>query len=394
MPKNRPSQQKRNEAKYAELAQSRNEMELQKHENAKAVADNDDLDFGAKIDQLAKIRGWFSGSTTTLDQYLVGTLTLAQTVDNIGKPIDEAYSTADFGRQYFEQESCARTQRGFYTPEKALELWGPEEEYPEPQGELDPAKSTEAQLWQLWLSILHASKRIPYSDEEQQQKLVDLVKAFKARPNPPPPEPMTVPLKRSWIWESDKLWTDLLVLGISVSETFNDVCGCGAAWLWAEQRACENLFAFMARLTSNGIDLSRIGVSCVTALERNPSPGYRPFPAPPVSEVLSYDVTCAALWTIMAGKEVFGKYPDTRDERDIQVVDKIIALRDNDLPWNRSLKKYKGRARWETARKEFARRRFEEESSNKDLSVDARELAAKAAQAIVPLIWLNGQKAE
>ncbi|KAM0499154.1 hypothetical protein ACHAP8_005865 [Fusarium lateritium] len=382
MPKNRPSQQKRNEAKYVGLAQSRREMELEKHETAKGIADNDKLDFGARIDQLAKVRGWFSGSTTILDQYLNGSLTVAETVDIIANPIDESYSTADFGRQYFEQEACARTQRGFHSPEKALELWGPEEEYPEPHGDFDPEKSTEAQLWQLWLSILHASKRIPFSHETQQQKLVDLVKAFKARPNPPSPEPMTIPLKRSWIWQSDKLWTDLLVLGISVSETFNDVCGCGAGWLWAEQRACENLFAFMARLTSHGIDISRIGVSCVAALERTPSPGYRPFPAPPIDE------------TIIAGKEVFDKYSDTRDERDIEVVDRIIALRDHDLPWNRSLKKYKGRARWETARKEFARRRFEEESRNEGLSVDARELAAKAAQAMVPLIWLHGQKAE
>jgi hypothetical protein len=394
MPKNRPSQEKRNKAKYAEAVQSRRERELHEHETAKAIADKDELDFRTKIDQLAKFRRWFSGDTPILNQFLEGTLTVAETVDIIAKPIDEAYSTADFGHQYLEQERCARTQRGFHSPEKALELWGPEEDYSEPEEELDPSKSTEAQLWQLWFSILHAAKRIPFADKAQQEKLVDLVKAFKARPNPPLPEPMTIPLKRSWIWQSDKLWTDLSVLGISVSETFNDVCGCGAGWLWPEQRACENLFAFMARLTSNGIDLSRIGVSCVDALERTPSPGYRPFPAPPISEILSYDVTCAALWTIMAGKEVYSGYPNTRDERDIQVVDRIIGLRDNKLPWNRSLKKYKGRARWETARKEFTRRRFEEESRNNDLSSEVRELAAKAAQAMVPLIWLHGQKAD
>jgi hypothetical protein len=102
-------------------------------------------------------------------------------------------------------------------------------------------------------------------------------------------------------------------------------------------------------------------------------------------------VTCAALWTIIAGKEVYSRYPDTRDERDIQVVDRIIGLRDNELPLNRSLKKYKGRARWETARKEFARRRFEEESRNDDLSPQVRELAAKAADAMVPFISFQEQ---
>ncbi|KAI6764999.1 hypothetical protein HG531_012098 [Fusarium graminearum] len=394
MPKNRPSQQKRNQAKYDEWAKERRERDLREHETAKAVADDDKLEFGSKIDEFAIIRKWFSGDTPTLDQYLGGSLTISETVNIIANPIDASYTSADFGRKYYEEEMCARTQRGFHSPEKALELWGPEEDYPEPQEEWDPSKSTESQLWDLWFSVFHAAKRIPFTDEAQQQKLVDLVKALKARPNPPPPEPMTIPLKRSWIWESGALWTDLTVLGISVSETFNDVCGCGAGWLWPEQRACENLYAFMARLTSSGINLARIGVSCVNALEQTPFPGYRTFPTPPISGVLSYDVTCAALWTIIAGKEVYSVYPDTRDERDIQVVDRIIGLRDNKLPWKRSLNKYKGRARWETARKEFARRRFEEESRNEDLSVQVRELAAKAAQAMVPLIWLQGQRVD
>ncbi|CZS86122.1 unnamed protein product [Fusarium graminearum] len=394
MPKNRPSQQKRNDAKHEEWAKERRERELHEHETAKTVADDDKLEFGAKINELAKIRKWFTSETPILDQYLGGSLILAETVDIVAKPIDASYSSADFGRKYYEEEMCARTQRGFHSPERALELWGPEEDYPEPQEEWDASKSTESQLWKLWLSILHAAKRIPFTDETQQEKLVDLVKAFKERPNPPPPESMTIPLKRSWIWESGTLWTDLTVLGISVSETFNDVCGCGAGWLWPEQRACENLYAFLARLTSSGINLARIGVSCVNALEQTPFPGYRTFPTPPIREVLSYDVTCAALWTIIAGKEVYSVYPDTRDERDIQVVDRIIGLRDNKLPWKRSLNKYKGRARWETARKEFARRRFEEESRNEDLSVQVRELAAKAAQAMVPLIWLQGQKVD
>jgi hypothetical protein len=318
---------------------------LEEHETAQVAADDDTLSLGAKIDQLAKIRGWFSADTPIINRYLEGKLTVAGTVDLIAKPIDEAYSTADFGRQYFEQERCAKGQRQFHSPEKALELWGPEENYPEPQEEWDPSKSTEQQLWDLWFSILHAAKRIPFADEAQHEKLVDLVQAFKARPNPPPPEPITIPLKRSWIWESDTLWADLAVLGIAVSETFNDVCGCGAGWLWPEQRACENLFAFMARLTASGIDLSRIGISCTAALERTPTPGPRSFPEPPITEILGYEVTCAALWTIIAGKEVYSRYPDTRDERDIQVVDRIIGLRDNELPWNRSLKKYKGRAR-------------------------------------------------
>lgn len=391
MPKNRPSQQKRNEAKYAALAKTRKEQEMRENDAAQAIADDVTLTLEAKIDRLAQTRGWFSGETPTLDRYMEGKVTLTETVDIIARPIEEAYSTADFGRQYFEQERCARNQRQFHSPEKALEMWGPEENYPEPQVEWDPSKSTEQLLWDIWFSVLHSAKRIPFTEEEQHKKLVDLVKTLKRRPNPPPPEPMTVPLKRSWIWESTKIWTDMSVLGISVSEVFNDACGCGAGWLWPEQRANENLFAFLARLTaSKTADLSRIGISCVVALERNPSPGPRHFQAPPIIEVLSHEVTCAALWTIIAGKEVYGRYLNTRDKRDIEVVDRIVDLRGNELPWNRSSKRYKGRARWETARKEFARRRFEQESKNEDLTPQVRESATRAANAMVSLIWLPG----
>lgn len=389
MPKNRPSQQRRNEAKYAEIAKAR---ELKEHNRAKAVADDDTLDFATKIDRLGEIRHWFSAETPTLDEYMRGELTVAETVDILAKPIDEAYSTADFGRQYFEQERVARTQRQYHSPEKALEEWGAEEEYPEPTKEWDPSKSTEQLLWDLWFSILHEAKKIAFTDEAQHGRLINLVQGFKDHPNPPPPVPMTIPLKRSWIWESDAIWTDLAVLGISVSEVFNDACGCGAGWLWPEQQANENLSYFMARLTASGTaNLYSKGICCVSMLERTPSAGSRHFPKPPLVEVLSHEVTCAALWTIVAGREVFSKYADTRDERDIEVLHRIIGLRGDDLPWNRSRRKFKGRARWETARKEFTRRRFEEESKNEELTPAVRDLAAKAAEAMVPLLWLTGE---
>ncbi|KAJ4256232.1 hypothetical protein NW762_009311 [Fusarium torreyae] len=384
MPKNRPSQKKRNEAKYARI---RTERAIRENDTAKRVVDDDSLDFAAKIDRLAEVRRWFSADTTIINQYMLGELTTAETVVILAAPIDKAYSSADFGRQYHEQERIARIQRKYHSPEKAIEMWGPEQNFPEPQAEYDPSKSTEMLLWDLWYAILHAAKRITFTDEIQHQKLVSLVKALKARPNPPIPEPMTIPLRRSWIWGSGTVWSDLIVLGISVAEVSNDTCGCGAGWLWPEQRAWENLCSFMARLTAGGVvDLHNSGVQSVVALEQTPSPGSLRIPPPPAIEISSHKVTSAALWTIIAGKEVYREFPDARDERDIQVVDKIMGLRDDQLPWRRSLKKYKGRARWETARKEFARRRFEVESQNEELSLEVRQLAAKAAKAMTSFV--------
>lgn len=389
MPKTRPSKEKRDQAKAEETRIRRIERETKENDRAETVADDDALNLAAKIDRLAEIRNWFCAETTVVDQYMAGDLSRAETVDILATPIDEAYSTANAGTAYFRQERTARLQRKYHSPEKALELWGPEQDWPEPENERDHSENAEMLLWNLWYSILHTAKKIHFTDEARQEKLVDLVRALKARPDPPEPVPMTIHLKRDWVWQLGTVWSDLIILGASIAEVRNDSCGCGAGWSWPEQQAEQNLNAFYARLTASGVANIHVqGEICaVDALEKAPTPWYRRVSPPPDHEILSHYITCAALWTIIAGKEVYAKYPHTRDERDIEVVDRILELRDNELPWNRSRKKYKGRARWETARREFARRRFEAESNNEDLSPEVRDLAGRAAKAMSDIVW-------
>ncbi|EWG55405.1 hypothetical protein FVEG_13412 [Fusarium verticillioides 7600] len=389
MPKNRPSKEKRDQAKTEERRVRRIEKETKENDRVKAIAGDDTLDFAAKIDCLAEIRNWFCADTTIVDQYMSDELSTASAVDILAKPIDEAYSTANAGTEYFRQERVARIQRKYHSPENALQLWGHEQDWPEPDNERDHSENAEMLLWNLWYAILHTAKKIHFSDEARQRKVVDLVRAFKARPNPPEPVPMTIPLKRNWVWELGTVWSDLIILGASIAEMRNDSCGCGAGWTWPEQQAEQNLNAFYARLTASGVANIHVqGEICaVDALERVPTPWYRRVSPPPDHEILSHYVTCAALWTIIAGKAVYARYPHTRDERDIEVVDRILELKGNELPWNRSRKKYKGRARWETARREFARRRFEAECQNKELSLDVRELAGRAAKAMDGIVW-------
>ncbi|KAJ4328782.1 hypothetical protein N0V84_000787 [Fusarium piperis] len=385
MPKNRPSKAKRDANKYGKLHKER---ERREQEAAEKVVNDKSLDFPAKIDRLAKARRWFTADTTIIDKYMSDELSIAETVEILAKPVDEAYSSADFGRQWHRQEMIARGQRKYHSPEKALEMWGPEQDWPEPETEWDASKCTEMLLWDLWYSILHTAKRIPYTDDSRHDKLVELVRAFKVRPNPPLPVPMTTPLKREWIWESGKLWTDLTVLGISVAEVSNDSPGCGAGWLWPELRAWENVNAFMARLTARHITaLQNYGYWALgDAIERSLTPGYRrTYPASD-NEILSHRVITASLWVTIAGDQVFADYPKIRDKRDIEVVDRILDLRDDKLPWARSRKKYKGRARWETAQSEFTRRRFEVESQNESLPLEARGMASKAAKAMIPFV--------
>lgn len=386
MPKNRPSKAKRDAAKYGRLHEQREKRE---YEAAKQVVDDESLDFPAKIDHLATVRRWFTADTTIIDKYMAGQLSTTETVEMLAKPVDEAYSSADFGRQWHKQEMIARGQRKYHSPEKALKMWGPEEYWPEPETEFDASQSTEMLLWDLWYSILHAAKRIPYTDNPRHERLVELVRAFKARPNPPPPVPMTIPLKREWIWESGKLWTDLTVLGISVAEVSNDSPGCGAGWLWPELRAWENVNAFLARLTASHLmTFQSLGLWALTdATERSLSLRYRRTCPPSDNEILSHRVILASLWVTIAGEQVFAEYyPKIRDQRDVEVVDRILDLRDDKLPWTRSRKKHKGRARWETARREFVRRRFEVESHDETLPLETREMASRAAKAMIPFV--------
>ncbi|KAF5684514.1 hypothetical protein FCIRC_3857 [Fusarium circinatum] len=291
MPKNRPSKAKRDQAKTEERRVGRIEKETKENDRAKLVADDDTFDFAAKVDRLAEIRNWFCADTTVVDHYMSNELSTNEAVDILAKPIDEAYSTANAGTEYFRQERVARIQRKYHGTQKALELWGPEQDWSEPENEQDHSENAEMLLWNLWYSILHTAKKIHFTDEAQQEKLVDLVRAFKARPNPPDPVPMTIPLKRK--------------------------------------------------------------------LEKAPTPWYRRVSPPPDNEILSHYVTCASLWTIIAGKQVYA----------------------------RSRKRYKGRARWETARREFARRRFEAESQNEELSLEVRELAGRAAKTMNGIVW-------
>ncbi|RYO84735.1 hypothetical protein DL762_005516 [Monosporascus cannonballus] len=152
----------------------------------------------------------------------------------------------------------ARDQRSYHSLEMALEIQlllliltlGAEEDFPEPNGDVTDSPSTELQLWEFWYGVLHAARRIPWADEGRQNKLV---RALKARPDPAPPSPMTMPLNRNWILETGTAWSDLVMLGPSACETWNTGCGCGVGWTLPEQQVSANVNAFAARLTASGL---------------------------------------------------------------------------------------------------------------------------------------------
>ncbi|KAI1661187.1 hypothetical protein F4813DRAFT_346713 [Daldinia decipiens] len=364
---------------------------LEEAEKVEAIVQDDTLDEPAKIDAIAEVRNWFSGSTETIDAFLAGDIDTETAVTKLAVPIEKAYSTADYGRAYYHAEMTARSQRPVYSPEKALELWGPEEDWPEPslpanenenETETESTEgSTEGHLWSLWYAILHAAKRIPWTDTVEQERLLALVQALKQRPDPPPPSPMTTPLKRNWIWEDGTLWSTLSMLGPSAREAWNDCCGCGAGWTVPEQHAWTSVNAFVARLVASGTSgaLALYGDWALgDAVETVPRSAGLHVKAAAATQ-LAVKVTVACVWIQIAGRYMWNLRTDEGVPPDLRVAD--LGARENKLPWY-GRKKGAEEARRCTVRWDFWRRRLEQEGENGELPEEVRELARGSAEVI------------
>ncbi|CAJ2511335.1 Uu.00g069600.m01.CDS01 [Anthostomella pinea] len=360
----------------------RQRLAKEEEEKVDLIVKDDQLDELAKIDAIADVRHNFKADTTAIDAYLAGHASVEATVAKLADPIDEAYSTANHGRQLHAAERSARNQRKYHDPEKALQMWGPEEDFPEPSEEIRNLPSTEGQLWELWYGVLHAAKRIPWTDTAREGKLLDLVKALKARPDPPQPPRVTVALRRDWIWETGKVWSDLLMLGPSACEAWNDCCGVAAGWTVPEQHAWTNVNAFIARVTANGLaDFRSYGVrAACQALEYGENEDHNLHHNAPYPLKLELYVTVAAVWMLLAGECMYKECKDNGDSdggHHVKAVD--VSSRGEQLPWFRQGDPI-ALVQWN-----FWRRRFDQEAHNDQLPWDVRELAIKSADRMLAL---------
>lgn len=331
----------------------------------KALEDNPD-DEPAQIDEIAKIRRYFMGHGRTVglvDAYMDGNIGLGETVRQIAEPIERAYTTANGGRSFVSEENIARNQRKFHSPEKALEMWGPEENMEELQARVTgpaDAPSVEGELWNLYYTILHASKKVPWTDSVAQQKLVDLLAAIKARPNPQRPANMTVALKRNWIYQWGELWSNLILLGPSGRETWNDSPGCGAGWEAPEVSAWVNVNAFVARLTVQ--EVHNFGIYGSWALREaleekiEVHAGHH---CPPPSRIHKAEVLfkVAAVWVCLAGRYMYDR-----------------LLRSDSASRERSDSQF-----WTCSQWDRWRRRFEEEAEKVQFSDEVTSTSKECA---------------
>lgn len=219
--------------------------------------DNDPLSSQSPIHAHATSHRWWNPSTpecTLIKAYMSSTLPLAEVVDRLATPIETLYTSGDHGHLYDGQELVARHQRPLFDPAHALELWGLPVHSAAPDPATYPAGTTEGMLWRLYDSVWVLARGIPAEDAATQGKLIALLAALKARPNPPEPEPLTVAMQRNWVWEPGALWSSQIVIGISLSEHWdyepaNLHFGTGEI----SRQTWTNVNAFVARVCVAGV---------------------------------------------------------------------------------------------------------------------------------------------
>ncbi|OCL01602.1 hypothetical protein AOQ84DRAFT_230769 [Glonium stellatum] len=305
-----------------------------------------------QIDAIAAKRGWFRPQPEHYPTYATVKAYTAGSLDLASAAIRHA-------------EQVAANQRQFYSHEKARERWGdplPEDEIPV---EDNSRPSTGNLLEELGYTILHVAKQTPWRDAAGQKKLVDLVRALKARPDPPPPAKMTKALRNNWSWS---VWSELSMLSPSARESWNDQPGCGAGFSVPEIHAWANVNAFIARITQAG--LAGFWMYAIWALrdaleEEHLDYDLRHKPEK-AAKLLDAFIPAAAVWIIVMGRELWEKdedlTPKSRNEGDPA----------------RGGKLWKGKSAFCKERWDLWATRFEALSKMEGLMAETREIAAEA----------------
>ncbi|KAK3063696.1 hypothetical protein LTS18_013487 [Coniosporium uncinatum] len=259
-------------------------------------------DLSSQLDAISAIRGhWHpdlkpGSALITIRAYMASSLTLDDAVSKLTSPINEAYTTADYGRAYHEAELVAATQRPLLSPAEAEEMWGhppsppASDPNPEPTASSSSSSSSpndskkptiETLLWLLYFSILHVAKCTPYAPHPSpaQDKLLTLLATLKQHPDPPPPSPVTKPLQHDWIFGAHLrndagsggggggIWSRLTLFGPSAREMWSEDPGGGSGFTDAEIASWTNVNAFVAAVSARGIAHFRnYGVWAMTAV--------------------------------------------------------------------------------------------------------------------------------
>jgi hypothetical protein len=215
-------------------------------------------------------------------------------------------------------------------------------------------------MWDLWFSIIHSAKRLPFRDVAGLTKLVDLVSAIKASP---PPDAAHKDLFRT-----------LTDFGMCARESMNDSPGCGSGYTLPEAHAYTNMIYFYALLFKSGA--AGFWIYCIWEMrsaledileddppERGHKPGTR-------IEKFEARVPAAAVFVFAVGKEVYAREED------------LTETRPNYGNPGKGGKLWTGKPEFSKERWALWKKRFGEVSELEELSEEVRAIAKEAAEAM------------
>ncbi|KAI8819374.1 uncharacterized protein EV422DRAFT_110160 [Fimicolochytrium jonesii] len=116
-----------------------------------------------------------------------------------------------------------------------------------------PGDTCEQLLWSMWYAVFHMAHRTSWRhDSAGHDRLLSLVKALHARPNPARPSPLPDHLKDNWIWDGTfgELWSDFLLLKPTGLEVWQSAWRnpCATPFSAPDRHSWANHNAFVARL--------------------------------------------------------------------------------------------------------------------------------------------------
>ena len=268
-----------------------------------------------------------------------------EAVKRIAEPIEEQYTTADQGRKLVSNRD--KSHEGY---------------------------STEGYLWDLYYGILHAARRIPWEDA-QQEKLLELMKTLKARPDPEPAF-KTMEVEPDWVLSEGRLWSRLIMLGPSSRESWNDTPGGGAGMEDPELKAWTNVNAFVARMTRDGV--YNYWKFCTWAMRDAFDTEFKA--KEKETRMLDAFVPTAAVWVLILGKQLFDRESEPVEEsRWEKVGRKMKVVRKQ---WEPDFSK----KRWQAWKQ-----RFGELAEQGMLAAHTRAIAQQAYQSMQRLMTMHSR---
>jgi hypothetical protein len=216
-------------------------------------------------------------------------------------------------------------------------------------------------MMDLWYSIIHSAKRLPFRGVAGLMELVSLMKAIKA--NKPPLNAAR-----------QDLFLNLTDFYMCARETMNDCPGCGSGYTLPEAHAYANMIYFYALLTKEQV--AEFWVYCIWEMRRaleethtddSPERGHCPGTA-----VQKYEATVpgAAVWIFATGKEVYAREEDLTETRP--------GYGNPGKGWDL----WTGRPEFSKERWALWKRRFGEVGKMEKLSEEVRGIAKQAVEAM------------